>query len=114
MSRKYYAARMPRGFSNEIETYSFPTIEMRRKFLEDNDVGGGPTEPYPITAREAMKNVNYRGDAITKSYNSDIYPAFKGETNNKNDCEWMGGEWVESYRRGKITVHAYCRIVRRY
>ena len=77
--RKYYVERMPRGFSNEIETYAFPTQEMRRKYLEDHDMGGGPTEPRAISSREARKNINYRGDAATQSYNSgergfEIYP----------------------------------------
>ena len=110
--RKYYVERMPRGFSNEIETYSFPSQEMRRKYIEDHD-RDKPTDPHRISAREARKNINYRGDALTQSYNSserrfEIYSA-----KSRNDCEFNGGEWVESYRKKDGTrVTSYCRIYR--
>lgn len=108
--RKYYVERMPRGFSNEIEVYAFPTKESRRKFLEDMDEGGRSTEPYPVSAKEARKDAGYRGDSVTRSYNTPIIPFEVRDDINPTQCESIGGEWVAPYRKqnGRI-VHGYCR-----
>ena len=43
VKRKYYVEQMPRGFSNEVEVYAFPTKESRKKFLLDKSRGGTTT-----------------------------------------------------------------------
>ena len=110
VKRKYYVEQMPRGFSNEVEVYAFPTKESRKKFLEDKDMGGGEREPYPVSAKEARKTLGYRGDAVTKSYNSGPVPVEIREDVTPSQCEFMGGDWVASYRKsnGQL-VHGYCR-----
>ena len=107
--RRYYVEHMPRGFSNEVEVYAFPTKESRRKFLEDRR-GEGSTEPYPVSAKEARKTLRYRGDAVTRPYNSGPIPFEIRNDITPSQCERMGGEWVASYRKQDgQTVHGYCR-----
>ena len=114
--RRYYAERKPRGFSNETVVYSFPDKEMRRKYLEDKDMGGDPTEPYAVSSKTAKKTMHYRGDSATESYNSSEPREFvKYQAKDRNHCEFNGGEWVKSYRKKDGThVEGYCRTVRGY
>jgi hypothetical protein len=70
----YYAEQSPRGFANEINTYRFATRATRDKFVaereNDGDCNSAALGARAITARDARRNVGYRGDAATQSYNS--------------------------------------------
>lgn len=68
----YYAENIPRGFANEINTYRFATKAARDKWLANIDYAENVNQTArAITAKEARKNVHYKGDSATKSYNSD-------------------------------------------
>lgn len=71
----YYAEQSPRGFGNEVNTYRFATKEARDKWVaeheDDGDCNSASQGARAITASKARKNVRYRGDEVTKSYNSD-------------------------------------------
>lgn len=68
----YYAEHSPRGFANEINTYRFATKEARDKWLVGIDYTQNVNQSAgAITATRARKNVRYKGDWATKSYNSD-------------------------------------------
>lgn len=113
MSRKYYASEKPRGFANEIRTYSFPDKESRDKYLEDHS--SEVHSPYEVSKREALRNVHYKGDAITESFNSDLIPVQKIADISPDDCKYSGGEWVDSYvKRNGEHVSGYCRRMRNY
>ena len=64
--RHYYAEKSPRGFSNEIETYKFTRKKDRDNFVLENE------RTSTVTRKEALKNVNWKGDQMTNSYNSDM------------------------------------------
>jgi hypothetical protein len=72
----FYAKQSPRGFANEINVYAFATKAARDEWVDrhanDGDVNSAACGAETCTAKEAKKIVGYRGDAITKSYNSDI------------------------------------------
>jgi hypothetical protein len=74
MTKHFYAEQSPRGFANELHTYRFTTKAARDKFVADHcndgDCNSALTGARAITAKQAMANVNYAGDALTKSYNS--------------------------------------------
>jgi hypothetical protein len=68
----YYAEHSPRGFANEINTYRFATKDARDKWLAGIDYTWNASQwATAITADKARKNVRYKGDWATKSYNSD-------------------------------------------
>ena len=109
MSKRYYMEKSPRGFSNEVNTYSFPTKKERDEFV--NEFGGNS-----ISRREAMRNIKYKGDAATESYNSeliDIELKYEKPMYRNLTCE-PDEEFVEAYRKdtGEF-VHGYCRKRRR-
>ena len=64
--RHFYAQRSPRGFSNETETYKFTSMKKRDTFVSQDE------KAHTITSRQAHRNVNWKGDAMTTSYNSDM------------------------------------------
>lgn len=70
----FYAEQRPRGFRNEINTYQFSTKAARDKWVAEHGSDGGQNSAslgaYAITAKEARKNIAYKGDEITDSYNS--------------------------------------------
>jgi hypothetical protein len=69
--RHYYAEHSPRGFANEINTYRFATKDARDKWIDSIDFTENVNQRAgAITAAEARKNVRYKGDWATKSYNS--------------------------------------------
>ena len=72
--KSYYAEQSPRGFGNEVNTYRFTTKAARDKWVaeheSDGDVNSASQGASAITADQARKNVAYKGDAATKSYNS--------------------------------------------
>jgi hypothetical protein len=70
--RHYYAAHMPRGFSNEVNTYRFTSRKARDQFIRETNDGEERPERWAktITAREALANVRDQGDAATQNYNS--------------------------------------------
>ena len=73
--RNYYAEQSPRGFANEINTYRFSSKIARDKWVAehgaDGDMNSASRGTTAITAKDARQNVRYKGDAITRSYNSD-------------------------------------------
>lgn len=77
--RSYYAEQSPRGFGNEVNTFRFPTKSERdawvTKHKDDGDCNSASQGARAITAAEARKNVSYKGDAITQSYNSSYLEA---------------------------------------
>ncbi len=72
--KSYYAEQSPRGFSNEVNTYRFATKAARDAWVaeheSDGDCNSASQGAKRITAAEARRNVGYKGDAATKSYNS--------------------------------------------
>lgn len=72
----YYAKQSPRGFANEINVYAFATKAARDEWVHrhanDGDVNSAYRGAEACTAKEAKRIAGYRGDAVTKSYNSDI------------------------------------------
>lgn len=68
----YYAEHSPRGFANEVNTYRFATKDARDKWVANIDYTWNASQwANAITAEKARKNVRYKGDSVTKSYNSD-------------------------------------------
>ena len=74
MSKHYYAEQSPRGFANEINTYRFESKSARNAFVDehqaDGDCNSSSLGARAIDAKTAYKNVNYRGDEATESFNS--------------------------------------------
>lgn len=74
MSKHYYAEQSPRGFANEINTYRFANKASRDAFVkehqDDGDCNSASLGADAIDAKTAYKNVGYRGDAATESFNS--------------------------------------------
>jgi hypothetical protein len=72
--KSYYAEQSPRGFANETNTYRFTTKAVRDKWVaeheSDGDCNSASQGARSITAAEARRNVGYKGDAATQSYNS--------------------------------------------
>jgi hypothetical protein len=72
----YYAEQSPRGFANEIKTYRFSTKANRDKWVEQHRNDGDCNSAYQgassITRKTAYRNIRYRGDAITRSFNSPL------------------------------------------
>ena len=72
--KSYYAEQSPRGFANETNTYRFTTKAARDKWVaeheSDGDCNSASQGATAITADQARKNVAYKGDASTESYNS--------------------------------------------
>ena len=72
--KSYYAEQSPRGFANETNTYRFTTKAARDKWVaeheSDGDCNSASQGATAITADQARKNVAYKGDAATESYNS--------------------------------------------
>jgi len=64
MTRHYYAAKSPRGFSNEIDIFRFDNKPDRDAFVDCGDLGA-----YAITAREAHKILARKDNALTQQYN---------------------------------------------
>lgn len=112
----YYAEHSPRGFANEINTYRFATKEARDKWLASIDYTQNVNQrTEAITAAKARKNVRYKGDWATKSYNSDYIDGDqatadelaeekqrKAET--KQMFEWA--ETVEEEYQGQLKAEA--------
>jgi len=72
--KHYYAEQSPRGFANETNTYRFSSKAGRdtwvTKHASDGDVNSAACGACAITEKQARKNVGYRGDAATQSFNS--------------------------------------------
>jgi hypothetical protein len=70
----YYAEQSPRGFANEINTYRFATKADRDAWVEDHENDGDCNSANQgataITSAQARKNIGYKGDDATESYNS--------------------------------------------
>jgi len=70
----YYAEQSPRGFANETNTYKFAAKRARDKWVadhkDDGDVNSASQGASAISAKAARKNVGYKGDAATESFNS--------------------------------------------
>ncbi|EIQ01447.1 hypothetical protein OpiT1DRAFT_00016 [Opitutaceae bacterium TAV1] len=73
--KHFYAEQSPRGFANEVCTYRFGSKKERDDWVSrhgsDGDVNSACLGARAITAAAAGQNVRYRGDALTRSYNSD-------------------------------------------
>lgn len=73
MNKLYYAAKSPRGFGNEIATYSFSSQSRRNDWVAAHKDDGGAHSAargaYSITAREMRQICGCRGDAATESFN---------------------------------------------
>ena len=72
--KNYYAEQSPRGFANETNTYRFTSKASRDKWVaeheSDGDCNSASQGASAITADRARKNVAYKGDSCTRSYNS--------------------------------------------
>jgi hypothetical protein len=72
--KNYYAEQSSRGFANETNTYRFTTKAARDEWVaeheNDGDVNSSSQGASAITADQARKNVAYKGDDATQSYNS--------------------------------------------
>ena len=72
--KHYYAEQSPRGFANEINTYRFTSRALRDAWVEqhkdDGDCNSANCGAETIDSETAYKNVGYRGDAATESFNS--------------------------------------------
>lgn len=70
---KFYAKQSPRGFSNEINVYSFASRKARDAWVEEHRNDGDANSAYcgasACSASEAKKIADYRGDAVTQSFN---------------------------------------------
>ena len=122
MSKKhYYAAVMPRGFSNEENTYAFSSQKARDKFISEYPAEDyGKTGRYAVSRRVAMKNVHYKGDAITQSYNGsmrdgdaelqeELFEKQRKEKEFSEPCP-PGEEYVSPYYKKDGTyVEGHCR-----
>lgn len=72
----FYAQQSPRGFANETNTFAFRTRANRNNFVAkhcgDGDVNAASCGAEAISRRQAMRNVGYKGDAATQSYNGGL------------------------------------------
>lgn len=74
--RNYHARQSPRGFWNEKRVHIFQDRLSRDAWVNehrsDGDVNSSTCGARPCTAKEALRIINYRGNAITESYNAVI------------------------------------------
>jgi hypothetical protein len=74
MSRHYYTAQSPRGFSNEVNVYRFTSKAARDQWVDehanDGDCNSAACGAYVVTAAEAHRILRRQGDAVTEVYNT--------------------------------------------